>query len=100
MLIKPLLYYDEIYPYARNLHQDKYQNLIKKMNELSSKTGYEILHVSDGEIIPVSELEYEDNQKLVIFDDYVCDKNQKKLIDYFMQGRQKLFCDLSKSIIL
>ena len=89
MLIKPLLYYDEIYLYARNLHQDKYQNLIQKMNELSIKLGYEILHVSDDEIIPVKELEYEDNQKLVIFDDYVCDKNQKKLIDYFMQGRHK-----------
>ena len=28
MLIKPLLYYDEIYLYARNLEQDKYQKLI------------------------------------------------------------------------
>ena len=89
ILTKPLLYYDEIYLYARNLHQDKYQKLIRKMAELSSKTGYEILHVSNDEIIPVTELEYEDNQKLVIFDDYVCDKNQTKLIDYFMQGRHK-----------
>ena len=89
MLIKPLLYYDEIYLYARNLHQDKYQKLIQKMNELSSKTGYDILNVSNGEIIPVSDLEYEDNQKLVIFDDYVCDKNQRQLIDYFIQGRHK-----------
>ena len=89
MLIKPLLYYDEICLYARNLHQDKYQNLIQKMKELSNKTGYEIRNVSDGEIIPVTELEYEDNQKLVIFDDYVCDKNQTKLIDFFMQGRHK-----------
>ena len=30
MLIKPLLYYDEIYLYVRNLEQDKYQRLIKK----------------------------------------------------------------------
>ena len=89
MLIKPLLYYDEIYLYARNLEQDKYQKLIQKMNNLSSKLGYEILHVSNNEIIPVTELGYEDNQKLVIFDDYVCDKNQKQLIDYFMQGRHK-----------
>ena len=89
MLIKPLLYYDEIYLYARNLHQDKCQKLIQKMKELSSKTGYEILNVSNGEIIPVTELKYEDNQKLVIFDDYVCDKNQRQLIDYFIQGRHK-----------
>ena len=89
MLIKPLLYYDEIYLYARHLEQDKYQKLIQKMRELSSKTGYEILHVSNDEITPVSEMDYEDNKKLVIFDDYVCDKNQRRIIDYFIQGRHK-----------
>ena len=89
MLIKPLLYFDEIYLYARNLHQDKNKKLIQKMSELSSKVGYEILHVSYDEITPVTEMDYEDNQKIVIFDDYVCDKNQKKIIDYFAQGRQK-----------
>ena len=89
MLIKPLLYFDEIYLYARNLEQDKYQKLIQKMRELSSKVRYEILHVSNDEITPVTEMDYEDNQKLVIFDDYVCDKNQRRLIDYFIQGRHK-----------
>ena len=89
MLIKPLLYYDEIYLYARNLEQDKYQKLIKKMMELSHKFGYEILHTSNDEILPITDMEYEDNQKLVIFDDYVCEKNQKSLIDYFIQGRHK-----------
>ena len=89
MLIKPLLYYDEIYLYARNLEQDKYQKLIQKMREMSSQLGYEILHVSNDEITPVTEMDYEDNQKLVIFDDYVCDKNQRQLIDYFIQGRHK-----------
>ena len=89
MLIKPLLYYDEIYLYARNLEQDKYQQLINKMNTLSHKLGYQILNVSNDEITPVSEMDYEDNQKLVIFDDYVCEKNQKSLIDYFIQGRHK-----------
>ena len=92
MLIKPLLHYDEIYLYARNLEQDKYQKLIQKMRELSHKVGYEILHVSNDEITPVTEMDYEDNQKLVIFDDYVCDKNQRQLIDYFIQGRHKNCC--------
>ncbi|CAH3185475.1 unnamed protein product, partial [Porites lobata] len=75
MLIKPLLYFDEIYLYARNLEQDKYKQLMQKMRELSSKVGYEILHVSNDEITPVSEMGYEDNQKLVIFDDYYVDDN-------------------------
>ena len=33
------------------------------MRELSSQLGYEILHVSNDEITPVTEMEYEDNQK-------------------------------------
>ena len=59
------------------------------MRELSSKLGYEILHVSNNEITPVTELDYEDNQKLVFLDDYVCDKNQRQIIDYFIQGRHQ-----------
>ena len=45
------------------------------MRRLSCKVGYEILHVSNDEITPVTEMDYEGNRKLVIFDDYVCDKN-------------------------
>ena len=59
------------------------------MSEMSSKMGYEILNVSNDEITPITEMDYEDNQKLVIFDDYVCDKNQRQIIDYFIQGRHK-----------
>ena len=40
MLMKPLLYYDEIYLYARNLEQDKYKRLMQKMRKLSHKFGY------------------------------------------------------------
>ena len=40
MLIEPLLYCDKIYLYAKNLEQEKYQNLMKEMNEASEETGY------------------------------------------------------------
>ena len=91
MLMKPLLYYDEIYLYARNLEQDKYKRLMQKMREMSHKLGYEILNASNDEITPVyvTEMDYADNQKIVIFDDYVCDKNQRQIVDYFIQGRHK-----------
>ena len=89
MLMKPLLYYDEIYLYARNLEQDKYKRLMQKMREMSLELGYEILNVSNDEITPVTEMAQADNQKLVIFDDYVCDKNQRQIVDYFIQGRHK-----------
>ena len=90
MLLKPLLYYDKIYLYAKNLEQEKYQNLMKEMNEASNEeAGYDVMKISNDAIIPINQLNYEDNQKLVIFDDYVCEKNQRQIVDYFIQGRHK-----------
>ena len=90
MLIEPLLYYDKIFLYAKNLEQDKYQNLMKEMNEAGSEeAGYDVKTVSNDLIIPINHLDYEDKQKLSIFDDYVCEKNQRQIVDYFIQGRHK-----------
>ena len=89
MLVQPLLYYDEIHLYAKNLEQEKYQNLINKMNELSREEDYDVMKVSNDAIIPINNLDYEDNQKLIIFDDYVCEKHQREIVDYVIQGRHK-----------
>ena len=59
------------------------------MNEISRKLDYDIMTVSNDKIIPIKDLDYEDNQKLVIFHDYVCEKNQRQIIDNFIQGRHK-----------
>lgn len=69
-LIFRLLYYDKIYLYAKNLHQNKYQNLLKTFEPLNKEVGYDIIEASNDEIIPLSKLS-DDNQKLVIFDDYL-----------------------------
>ena len=89
MLLVPLLYYDEIYLYAKNLEQEKYQNLMNKMNEISKEAGYDVMTASNDKIIPINDLDHKDNQKLIIFDDYVCEKNQRQIVDYFIQGRHK-----------
>ena len=89
MLIKPLLHYDEIYLYDKNLDQEKYQKLMNKMNEISRNVGYDIMTVSNDKIIAIGDMDYEDNQKLVIFDDYVCEKYRRQIVDYFIQGRHK-----------
>ena len=63
---------------------------MKEMNEASNEeAGYHIMTVSNDKIIPINDLDYEDNQKLIIFDDYVCEKNQRQIADYFIQGRHK-----------
>ena len=89
MLIEPLLYCDKIYLYAKNLEQEKYQNLMKEMNEASEEAGYNVMEVSNDAIIPINHLPFENNQKIIIFDDYVWEKNQRQIVDYFIQGRHK-----------
>ena len=86
-MIYNLLYFDKIYLYAKNIEQSKYQNLLNMFNPISKHVGY-IIEASNDQIIPESELT-DDNQKIVIFDDFVCEKNQKPLIDYFIRGRHK-----------
>ena len=92
MLMKPLLFYDQIHLYAKNLEQEKYQNMIKKFDEISQSVGYNVLVCNNNEIVPVENMENE-AQKVVIFDDFVCEKNQKPLIDYFIRGRHK-YCSV------
>ena len=87
-MIYNLLYYDKVYLYAKNLDQSKYQNLMDMFQPISNEAGYDVIEASNDQIIPVSDLN-DDNQKLVIFDDFVCEKNQKPLIDYFIRGRHK-----------
>ena len=88
-MLLSLLCYDEIFLYAKNLDQEKYQILIDEMNKISKELGFDVITISNDKIIPIKDLGYEDNQKLVIFDDYVCEKNQKQIVDYFIQGRHK-----------
>ena len=88
-MLLSLLCYDEIFLYAKNLDQEKYQILIDEMNKISKELGFHVITISKDKIIPIKNLGYEDNQKLIIFDDYVCEKNQKEIVDHFIQGRHK-----------
>ena len=55
---------------------------------ISDEAGYDVIEASYDQILPVSELT-DDNQKLVMFDDFVCERNQRPLIDYFIRGKHK-----------
>ena len=87
-MILRLLYFDKIYLYAKNLDQSKYQFLLREFEPANEEAGYEVISTSPDEILPVSELE-DDGQKIIIFDDFACEKNQNPLIEYFIGGRHK-----------
>ena len=94
MLLKPLVYYDKMYLFAKNLEQSKYQVLSQKLEKIAKKNKIsveDILESSNDQVIPVDTLD-SDTQKIVIFDDYVCERNQNDIINYFIQGRHKNCC--------
>ena len=55
MLINPLIYYDKIFLYSKNLEQEKYSLLPKKLERIATVNKIpidEILHRSNEEIKP------------------------------------------------
>lgn len=60
-----------------------------KLILLAKKQEKKIIESSNDQFLPVSSLS-KDNQKLVIFDDFVCEKNQNPLIEYFIVSSQEL----------
>ena len=74
ILMKPLVYYDQIHLYSKNLEQEKYRHMIETMNDISGRVGYNIMHCNNDDIKPVNSLE-SDPRKIVMFDDFICDKN-------------------------
>ena len=79
MLMKPLLYYDRIHLYAKNLEQQKYKDMIQTLTDISNSVGYNVLVCSNDDIIPVEELKDDDAQKIVIFDDFSCEKKPETI---------------------
>ena len=91
-MLYELLEYDKIYLFSKNLHQNKYQNLLQYFAEkINPQVGYDVIEAYGDEIIPLEELPA-DNQKIVVFDDLVCEKNQNSIINYFINGRHKNCC--------
>ena len=68
---EPLVYYDQIYLYTPNPHQNKIQNLKRFMDGISQKAGYDVLEIKgQDEIMDTTDYQ-EDNSKIVIFDDFI-----------------------------
>jgi len=88
-MLYELLEFDKIYLFSKNLHQNKYQALLHDFAEqINPRVGYEVIEAPGDEIIPLEELPV-DNQKIVGFDELVCESNQNSIINYFINGRHR-----------
>ena len=71
ILRKPLVYYDKIYIYSPNLHQDKIQDFKNLMDSISKKVGYPILELNGPDEIKNTNEYPSGNRKIVVFDDVI-----------------------------
>jgi len=81
-MIYTLLYFDKIYLYSKNLEHPKYQGLLQTFAPISKECGYNVVEASNDQISPLEELD-DESQKVVIFDDFACERNQKPLIEFY-----------------
>ena len=90
----PMLFYDKLCLYAKNIEQSKHKHMIDNLTDVSKQVSYNVFHYNNGDIITVDEMDTK-SRKIAIFDGFICEKKNKEIkkykgwLDYFIRGRQK-----------
>ena len=89
ILRQPLVYYDKIYMYSPNLHQEKIQDFTDIMGSISKKVGHPVLELHGPDEIKNTSEYFPDNRKIVVFDDVINapEKIQNKIANHCTDGR-------------
>ena len=89
ILRKPLVYYDKIYIYSPNHHQEKIQDFKELMDSISDKVGYSVLEIGGSDEIKNTNEYPTGNRKIVVFDDLLnaSEKIQNKIENHWTDGR-------------
>lgn len=102
-LIVKDLHFDEIYIYAKDLSENKYEFISNFFRELESTVKKELKNVkgtgikdvkiahfsqSLNDIVKLNSLD-PNKQTLIVFDDFVNEKDQDKIKDLFIRGRKR-----------
>lgn len=84
------LNFHKIYLYAKDLTEDKYEWLSKKMEKAQQVNNGDVFEKGTkiDEVVKCDSLD-KDKMNLIIFDDFVTEKDQKKIEDLFIRGRKK-----------
>jgi hypothetical protein len=94
MIIDLLLnhvYFDRIYIYAKDLEEEFYSFLERLLESSKESKVIKEYHMSTelDEKLNVDEHHKENGQTLIIFDDFITDKNQEEIKKLFVRGRKK-----------
>jgi GTPase SAR1 family protein len=96
-LILNHIYYDKIYIFAKDIEEPLYDFLkdffikCKKKIEKETKTDIEDIALFSTDLKDLPNIDEIDKKKqhLIIFDDFVTEKDQDKIKDIFIRGRKK-----------
>ena len=89
ILRKPLVYYDKIFIFSPNLHQEKIQDFKNLMDSISQKVGYSVLELNGPDEIKNTNEYFSENRKIVVFYDVINapEKIQNKIANHWTDGR-------------
>lgn len=95
-IIQSKIDFDHLYLFVRDPHQDKYQFLIRWFTELETQYQEEnneavsmVTVISDpNDFIDVDDFD-SSMKNLVLFDDLVLEKDQHRMITFFLRGRHR-----------
>jgi len=95
MILKYIVY-DKLYIYTKHIHQSKYQFLqnvfkhVEENEELKGIGDFPIAVFADNikNIVPLEKMD-EKKDNVIIFDDFITEKNQSQIVDMFVRGRHK-----------
>jgi len=84
------LNFHKIYLYAKDLTEDKYEWLSKKMEKIKNVNGGDIFEKGTKitDVVQCDSLD-KDKMNLIIFDDFVTERDQQKIEDLFIRSRKK-----------
>lgn len=98
-LIEKYLYYDKLFIYAKDLSDPCYQRLQEIFEELQNSINLEELgYPSDFKLVEFSNNIYDivdindlnkDYQNLIVFDDFLTERDQSKFIDFYIRARKR-----------
>jgi len=89
-LITKGLHFTKLFLFAKDLQEDKYTFLIKHILDIEKSTNQEILFVGSSiNDIPDPNNIDKTQQNLIVFDDFLTDKNQKIIEDFYKLGRKR-----------
>lgn len=88
------LTYDRLYVYANNSEQAVYEKLRERLEDIAEKLDIEpdeIYHFGDSlsEVVTVDEIPDDGKVSIVVFDDFVLEKDQSIIEEFYVRGRHK-----------